>query len=349
MLSGLRSMNPDQIRFAPINTGRYPDGIPDQKNIEFYAARSGVEIGHVLVGNIAIDQSLVPNKTTGALCEHKSWSALASVIAERGSVPGIQLSATCPGYEGLRAVPSGNHAAAFQRYADVFRKMTKERWSSVVQKFSASLHLAYGHGYRHLQIHAAHGYLWSLALDPLICPDDAPLDRLADIMNEALGLGFSTVSLRVSWNTGCSHDDKRQIRILEFWDPFKKSVELDVSNGYYNADKTLIYPGKEKGETPWLPVAERLSSAYPDSNFVFTGNVWNPLATLDNIPKNVSVGIGRPLIADPNFIESVKAGQNKRCNLCGDCHYFTRSTNSISCPLWDTVILPFPSREMVPV
>ena len=92
-----------QIRLAPINTGLYVDGESTLANKEFFEARarSGVDI--CMVGNIAVSEGHVPNDSTGVMSSSRKWTELASAIRRAGSIPGIQLSATLPGYRGQTA------------------------------------------------------------------------------------------------------------------------------------------------------------------------------------------------------------------------------------------------------
>ena len=98
-------------------------------------------------------------------------------------------------------------------------------------------------GFRHLQVHAAHGYLFSLLID------DRINERAPEVLERLIGwaLRYSACDMetliRISLRTGDPHFDANgrdrfhaQVAKLPF-------DFIDVSSGFYNIDKQLIYPG----------------------------------------------------------------------------------------------------------
>ncbi len=322
------------MRLAPINTGLYQKGNNTLENTQFYVARSTSQIDVAFVGNIAVATDLAPNATTGVISDHRSWSDLAEGIRAKGSASGIQLASTCPGYVGKRRADGSHMADALRNYQQLLLNVSIDRWSEIADRFRCAIDFSVRHGFEHIQIHAAHGYLWSLVMDPMLNPEGCHLDLLYGIIDHILSIEGIRGSIRMSWRTGYDHDKERQRVMLDLIERYPRVLDWDISNGYYNADKGLIYPNDNDGPIPWTEDAIKLANEYPDEQFVFSGNVWDPQASLMMLPKNVSVGLARPIIADPNFLASSARGQAKLCNYCGHCHYFSRGKNRISCPWW---------------
>ena len=306
---------PIQIRLAPINTGLYVEGESTSANEEFFQkrARGGVDI--CMVGNIAVAERNVPNDSTGVMSSSKKWSELASVIRRSGSKPGIQLSATLPGYKGQTAFTSTKQDKELRSYQTLFNKMTQREWEYLVMRFVDAVDLAFEHGFDHVQIHAAHGYAFSIALDPVINPASIGIGPMSVLLQHISKKFSNCSSLRISWCTGLAYDDQRQARILNFWRPFARTIELDLSNGYYNMDKHLIYPPHKLGEAPYLQNAATLAQTYPYASFTVAGNIWNPYILASYCPPNINFAIARALIADPNHVQTMK----KSTMLCDDC------------------------------
>ena len=323
-----------QIRLAPINTGLYVDGESTLANMTFFEerARSGVDI--CMVGNIAVSEGNVPNDSTGVMSSSVKWAELASVIRRSGSTPGIQLSATLPEYRGQTAFTSTTQDKEFRSYKDLFDKMTKKDWEQLAARFADAVDLAFEQGFDHLQIHAAHGYAFSMALDPVINPASVGIGPMSNLIEHLYKKFGKRSSLRVSWFTGLKHDIERQARILELWSPFASMIELDLSNGYYNLDKRLIYPPHKCGEAPYMENAIALAKIYPYASFIVAGNIWNPYILAGCCPPNIHFAIARALIADPNHLFSLREKSNMLCDDCGECHFFSTGKRNVTCPKW---------------
>ena len=85
---------PSRFHLAPINTGLAPNGIPNEKFVEFYEKRSGKNIGITYIGNVSIGKTWRTNSNTPWLSPESSeiLKKLSSTIENNGSLPGIQLS-----------------------------------------------------------------------------------------------------------------------------------------------------------------------------------------------------------------------------------------------------------------
>ena len=153
-------------------------------------------------------------------------------------------------------------------------------------------------------------------------------------------LGGGESSLRFSLWTGHPSIDKHgQSQFIEIIVSLPVDY-LDVSAGFYNVDKRLIYPTLpdvlSSRRTGTLDLARR----YPHIQFIMSGKssgAWDP-----SLPANVHVGICRDLIANPNFLRDRDQG----CNDCMKCHYFSRGQSYLTCGRWTYPrVLPFPVKQ----
>jgi NADPH2 dehydrogenase len=329
-------MRTPRLRLAPINTGLYASGEPTDENIRFFSSRAGKGIGLCMVGNIAITPETVPNASTGVMSDNDCWSKLAEAIRKEGSIPGIQLSATLPGYSGQRTFFASDFNTEMEKYVKLFAQVSDNEWEVIGEDFTKAINLCWRHGFEHVQLHAAHGYAFSLALDPQVNPQGRGLDVLISLLEQLSSFDAYTASLRVSWHTGLPYDHIRQSKIIEIWSQFQSRIELDLSNGYYNLDKRHIYPPHEHGGTPFLNNAIALAKKFTDSSIIVAGNIWEPNKLLESIPPNVCISAGRALIADPYYFQRYNEDKSSRmlCDDCGDCHFFSKGNKSISCPQW---------------
>jgi 2,4-dienoyl-CoA reductase-like NADH-dependent reductase (Old Yellow Enzyme family) len=322
------------VDLAPINTGMYLRGEPTDQSIRFFRLRSGQGVAVCFVGNVGVIPELTPNDSTGLIGDTYSWHRLCEEIRSAGSSPGIQLSCTPPGYRPRRALERNalEHEET-ERYRALLRAVPRGTWGRIEQAFLDSIRLSQELGFEHIQVHAAHGYLFSLVLDPIVNDARIGLDVLRNILQAVVRAKNVKGSLRVSWRAGLANDGLRAKAIEDFWQPFRKELRLDISAGYYNIDKSLIYPSREAGEAPLLGEAVALAERYRDSRISVAGNVWNPFA-MPPLPDNLSLAIARGLIADPDHLKRMADGQAMVCDHCNKCHYFSRNLPYLVCPKW---------------
>ena len=89
-------MNASRLKFfVGLNTGYVAEGKPDERFVEFYRRRSSSALHCAIVGNVVIPGGHPCNESTPTISRTPEWAAVASKIARRGSLPGIQLHWSC--------------------------------------------------------------------------------------------------------------------------------------------------------------------------------------------------------------------------------------------------------------
>lgn len=300
--------------------------MPDSRVIDFYKIRSGNGIYCSIVGNVVIDSGVGSNLNCLQLCEDSRWELLASSILNAGSKPGIQLSTAAINYTGIKefvAKKSDNPIAYYQKLASQY---TSDMQLVILDKLFKSSILAKKMGYGHVQFHSAHGYLFSLLTDDYFnVHADTFRNILKEIIVELISEGIE-VSIRISMLTGVKSVDKCRVEY------YGKIVSLgadfiDLSNGFYNVNKNLIYPVTKGALHSRLKLSLDICNKHHNQKFILSGK---SLKHHSDLPSNVDIGICRDLVANPKFILEERNG----CNDCGKCHYYSHNMDSLHCGMW---------------
>lgn len=317
-----------RVFFLGVNTGFVTDGQPDDRYVDFYRQRSSNHLYCAIVGNVVVPRGYGSNNSTAFIGRNTAWAQVASAISEKGSVPGIQLATAWEGYEGARKFLSADRDKVVRQARALVQQIGRSGLESVLTAFEMAAVIAVDHGFRHIQFHGAHGYLLNLLLDERINSDAGRVqDGLSKISTGLRERGVET-SLRISMRTGdldfdAGDTERRQDALFTL--PFDY---FDLSSGFYNINKRLIYPSLQD------VMAERLSDSLdivrrrPLQQFIVSGRIAEQASDL---PNNAQVGICRDLIANPKFLDELNNG----CRNHGKCHYYSRGEEFITCQLWE--------------
>lgn len=314
--------------FLAVNTGFTSNGVPDERCTQFYHARSGNGLHCAIVGNVVTPKGLGTNNVCSEISESKAWRELAIAISCNGALAGVQLSSTWEGYQGIKKfVPqAGEHP--INEYRSFGKSITARHVVAAFDALHRGTELALKAGFQHIQLHAAHGYLFNILVDRRFSSYADLAQNLVCRWAENLASDRIETSIRFSMLTGDSHFD--QDRSEEFADDIAllPVSYIDVSAGFYNINKRLIYPSTYSQLKERADATLRIADRHPSQNFIISGksmHAWDA-----SLPKNVHVGICRDLIANPNYL----ADQTNGCTLSMKCHYFSRGEPHIDCGRW---------------
>jgi 2,4-dienoyl-CoA reductase-like NADH-dependent reductase (Old Yellow Enzyme family) len=317
-----------QTFFLAVNTGFVQNALPDRECLEFYKARSGKGIGCTIIGNVVISGGYGTNDVCAEISEDSIWCELASVILKNGSIPGIQLSSTWPNYIGNKSFVSNINDKPIDEYKLSILNLNLKEVELIIANLKKSIELSIKAGFTHIQIHAAHGYLFSLLLDPTFSKySELFLNSLAEIVENLKNRNIQS-SIRFSLLSGSQKLDKERGDVIE------RIVNLDfdffdVSFGFYNINKHLIYPESDSALKSRRIKTLYLASRFPSKNFIISGKIKKE--ELLGFPYNVYWGLCRDLIANPSFLLQHDDG----CKNFGMCHYFSNSTPRLKCGNWE--------------
>jgi 2,4-dienoyl-CoA reductase-like NADH-dependent reductase (Old Yellow Enzyme family) len=209
------------------------------------------------------------------------------------------------------------------------------------ESFVNAADVAWHLGFRVVQIHAAHGYFLALLLSPKI---NARSDRYGDgvdvlcrLIGEIRGLGHPMVlDVRLSLSEGL-RDRSEELDAFDKRAAQIANTEVDMlslSDGFYDINKFSIYPTLNDGIGCYTDLAVSFATKYKSKLWNVAGNVWDINSLRHILPTNLSLSIGRSLIADPSFVEKSLYGSNVPINVCirsGHCHYYSRDKEHIEC------------------
>ena len=326
-MSAIAGLATRQVFFLGVNTGYVRNGLPDARFLNFYARRSSSNLHCAIVGNVVVPGGHASNEATPLLNSDAIWSEIASAIASGGSCPGIQLATVWEGYIGSRKFVNASSDVVLEGRRMVLA-MKRDGISSMLDAFEAAVNLALSHGFAHIQLHAAHGYLLSLLIDARINPDaDFVLHRLAVIGTLLRREGIES-SIRISLRNGDIAFDTDGMAAFQ-QDICRLPFDfIDLSSGYYNIDKRLIYPARPSVLAQRLEDSVDAALRHPECQFIVSGRALHYNWT--ELPKNIHPGICRDLIANPNVLDEPANG----CQNHNKCHYYSRGEPHLTCARW---------------
>jgi NADPH2 dehydrogenase len=329
-------MSARRIFFVGVNTGYARDGDPMEAFVSFFEARSSPKLYCAIVGNVVVPGGTPTNPGTATISSRAVWRDLAVRIRRKGTLPGIQLASAWPALAARASFKARDTAAEISQARTLVNRMTRTEVTSALRALENGSQMAVDAGFRHIQLHAAHGYLFNVLLDDRLS-DRATEVRLeiADWIRRWNNAGVET-SLRISLRSGdCAFDSVDTDRFHSSM-ALLPSTYLDVSSGYYSVDKRLIYPALKDVLAERHERTRALAHAHPSRAIIASGRIF---ASTVDWPSNVHFGVCRDLIANPNFLDDLANG----CENRGKCHYFSRGAASLTCGKWHRTV---PSKRL---
>lgn len=256
------------------------------------------------------------------------WRELAVNIESRGAILGVQLSGAPQGHVGQRSFIAKDTSTAAAAYSEIAKSITIDDLEASFLQLRVASGLAIDAGFRLIQLHAAHGYLFHLLLDRRL--------------NPKCGRALELLTEWTAWIRSCGVQSS--IRMSLFWDSMEnahlqdefendfvaaKSDFLDVSAGLYNVNKREIYPTLAVDLKKRLNASLDFASRYRSQEMILSGK--SDIFSKIGISPNLSFGICRDLIANPNFL----ADRGQGCRNHMKCHYYSRGREGITCGVWN--------------
>ncbi len=305
-------------------------------HINYYEQRAKGGTGLIIVENASVDSPEGSNGTTQLRIDHDNYIPrlfkLTETVHKHGACIGIQLNHAGASAQSARTnmQPVSASDIPSKEGGEIPRPLEKEEIMRIVKKYGEAAKRAQTAGFDTVEIHAGHSYLLSQFLSPLTnkrtdefggSPENRA--RFARLVLEEVRrqVGpFFPIFLRISADEflegGNTLDD-----CLEYLQYMQEEADvLDVSCGLngsiqYQIDANHFPDG-------WRSYMARAVKERFGKPCVTMGNIRSPKVADDILARGDAdlIGIGRGLIADPEWVNKVDFGNVCDIRKCISCN-----------------------------
>ncbi|WP_278885327.1 oxidoreductase [[Ruminococcus] torques] len=305
-------------------------------HINYYEQRAKGGTGLIMVENASIDSPEGSNGTTQLRIDHDNYIPrlfkLTETIHKHGTCIGIQLNHAGASAQSARTnmQPVSASDIPSKEGGEIPRPLAKEEILRIVKKYGEAAKRAQIAGFDTVEIHAGHSYLLSQFLSPLTnrrtdefggsAENRARFARLVlEEVRRQVG-PFFPIFLRISADEflegGNTLDD-----CLEYLQYMQEEADvLDVSCGLngsiqYQIDSNHFPDG-------WRSYMARAVKERFKKPCVTMGNIRDPRIADEILAKGDAdlIGMGRGLIADPEWVNKVEFGDVCDIRKCISCN-----------------------------
>ena len=321
------------------------DGYVTERLTQMYEKLAQGGNGLILVGGIAVSDNGAPNTNPLRINSDKhipGLKELFSRIKKGGAVPGVQLMHA--GRQTLSVMTGYPLVAASAIPCPVMKEMPLELDNDgiirIQEDFASAAARAKKAGAEFIELHGAFGYLIGGFLSPFS-------NKRTDAYGKDKALFFTEIIEKVRKGVGnipiccrISADEYVDggLRINDTTKIAKRLVEagadvISVAAGTY-ASMEHMSPKLSMGIGVHVHLAKEIHDSV-DAAVICSDNIRS-LEFADKIlseKKADLVAICRPQVSDPFFVKkSIRGEPVIKCTDCGNCLYFLRGENWVSCP-----------------
>ncbi len=312
------------------------NGQMSDEHIKYYEQRARGGAGLILVENICVTFPQGSNGATQLRIDHDCYIprlyTLAEVCHRHGACVGIQLNhagaSAMSSRTGMQPVSASNIPS--KEGGEIPRKLTKVELFSIAQDYGVAAQRAVNAGFDLVEIHAGHSYLISQFLSPLMndrtdefggsVENRARFCRLViDEVRKAVGPKVP-ISLRLSVDELVEGGNTLEdcLEYLEYL-----SDEIDLFNTSAGLNQSIQYQIDanylKDGWRSYMAKAVRDKFHKPT---IAMGNIRDPQIADDIIARGDAdfIGLGRGLIADPDWCNKARYGDVADIRKCISCN-----------------------------
>lgn len=327
----------NRISMAPMGTNYgEQNGEMSFLHMNYYEQRAQGGVGLIIVENACVDFPLGSNGTTQIRIDHDNYIPrlykLCESVHQYGTCIAIQINhagaSALDTRIGMQTVSASDLPS--KPGGCIPRALEKEEICKIVKKYGEAAKRAQSAGFDAVEIHAGHGYLISQFLSPTMNRRTDEFGGSAEnrarfakmVMEEVRKqVGpFFPILCRVSADElvegGNTLEDT--IELLSY---FQEEADIiDVSAGLnsslqYQIDSCQL----EDGWRSYMSKAIREKFAKPT---ITTGNIRSPKRAEEILENGDAdfIGMGRGLIADPNWVNKVEFGEEEKLRKCISCN-----------------------------
>lgn len=305
-------------------------------HINYYEQRAKGGTGLIMVENASVDSPEGSNGTTQLRIDHDNYLPrlfkLTETIHKHGTCIGIQINHAGASAQSARTNMQPVSASNIPSKAggETPRPLTREEILRIVKKYGEAAKRAQAAGFDCVEIHAGHSYLLSQFLSPTTNKRTDEFGgsaenraRFAKMVIEEVRAQvgpFFPIFVRISADEKIEGGNTLE-DTLEYLQYFQEEVDVfDVScalNGslQYQIDANYLPDG-------WRSYMAKAVKDKYGKLCVTTGNIRNPKVADEILEKGDAdiIGMGRGLIADPEWVNKVDFGDICDIRKCISCN-----------------------------
>nr|WP_052231978.1 FAD-dependent oxidoreductase [Methylobacterium sp. ZNC0032] len=355
----------NRVIMAPMTT-RHADaeGFVTEEGLAYYAARAAGGVGLVTVEMAAPEPAGKHRRFELGIGDDRflpGLKRLVRIIHEQGAKASIQL-----GHGGGHTrrdicgeepvAPSAIAHSVQEGHTEIIvpQAMSEARIAACVEAFAQAAERAGKAGFDAVEIHAAHGYLVSQFLNPLENRREdrygGPLENRArfglDILRavKAAVPGLAVI-FRMNGDDFFQHGMTAPEAVeIARWAAQAGADAIHVTAGHYRSQPSaaIMIPPMATPPTPFLDFARAIKAVVPVP-VIGVGRLGDPARAAAAIAAGAIdfVALGRPLLADPDWVANASAGDEvRRCLACNSCVDGMRTGSKLHC-----IVNPTTGRE----
>lgn len=305
-------------------------------HINYYEQRARGGTGLIMVENANVDYPLDSNGTTQLRIDHDNYLPrlfkLTETVHKHGACIGIQINHAGASAQSARTQMQPVSASDIPSKAggEIPRPLEKEEILQIVKKYGQAAKRAQAAGFDTVEIHAGHSYLISQFLSPLTnhqtdefggsAENRARFARMVlEEVRAQVGPHFP-IFVRISADEFLEGGNTLE-DTLDYLQYFQEEADvIDVSAGLnssiqYQIDANYLPDG-------WRSYMAKAVKERYGKPCVTTGNIRNPQVAEDILAKGDAdiIGMGRGLIADPDWVNKVEFGDVCDIRKCISCN-----------------------------
>ena len=332
-----RTVFKNRVVMTPMGTNYgEPDGQMSYQHINYYRLRAKGGTGLIIVENANVDFPTGSNGTSQIRIDHDSFMPrlykLTDTIHDEGGMVAIQINhagaSASSARTGVQPVSSSNVPS--KDGGEEPRPLTKEEMEVIVKKYGEAAKRAVTAGFDAVEVHCGHSYLISQFLSPIYnkrtdefggSPENrARFGRMVlEEVRKQVG-PFTPILCRISADEMLPGGNTLEdcLEYLQYFDEFvdvynvsaglNQSLQYQIDSNCY-ADGWRSYMAKAVKEKYGKPV-------------ITMGNIRSPKVANEILERGDAdfIGIGRGLIADPDWVNKAEFGCEDDIRKCISCN-----------------------------
>ena len=309
----------NRVAMTPMGTNYgETSGEMSNRHMNYYSLRAKGGIGLIILENANIEYPVGSNGTSQIRIDHDSFMPryyqLVENLHKNGAMVAIQVNhagaSASSARTGMETVSSSNIPT--KAGGEIPRPMTKEEILTTVKKYGEAAKRVQAIGFDAIEIHCGHSYLMSQFISPYY---NKRTDEFGGSVENRLRFPKMVLE-EVRKNGGNTLEDT--LEYLEYLDEY---VDMyDVSCGLnpslqYQIDSNFLPDG-------WRSYMARAVKDKFGKPVINAGNYRDP-EVVEKVLESGDVdivGMGRGLIAEPNWVSKVQNGEEEILRKCISCN-----------------------------